>query len=421
MSGAGNKPRALAAITLLALSLSIPPVHGAYMPVRRPHTGTDNFDFLFTLNRVQKYGFGGELVNRGRSDFAPSFKVSALYATGTKTWYPSLFVEQPLLPGDVLHAWVRASRLAEPYAFDDHTVTHGENTVAAIFAREDFLDYTEIRRVAGGLRIGPAFEQTVTLGISKERHRVMNRRTQKAGFFGDADDVFRLNPVSTEMEPTVITLRYDWQTPGGWDPWREGRWERKRNAAWFTWNGWFSDRDLGGDLDVSRQEVEGRLRLNPNRKIELRFRTAVGWTPYGKLNGTGFAIYPGREGPVINPPDEPSYRAGLGRLPPQWTFHAGGLGTLRSHDDKEFVGDHLILANAEYVFRTSRDVGLVLFTDVGRAWYENVEDVNGVDDMAWGAGVGVEFGRPKLRLQLAQDLRDFERSPRLTMRWEKAF
>jgi hypothetical protein len=411
----------LVLISLVVATIS-GPAEGALMPTRIDDAG-GNFVPIFEMSKVLKYGFGAQWDYQRDGYLSNHIIASALYSTGTKRWYPSLFVEQALLPKDRLHAFARASRLAEPFAFDDHILTRDENTIAAFAIREDFFDYTEVRRVAGGLRLGPIAEQTLTVEIVKERHKVMDRVTQKAGLFG-GDKVFPRNAFSTEMEPTLIRARYDWFSPGGVSPWDTERWWSRRNGAWLTWTGWWADPSIAGNLDLSRQLVEGRLRLSPSRRIELRFRAAVGFTPYGSLYGRGFATYPGLEGIEIMPPDEPSYLSGPARLPPQWTFHAGGIGTLRGHDEKEFVGDHVVLANLEYVVRTSRDFGIVLFTDLGRAWYDDLEGdvvVNDLDDLAWDGGIGLEFNDRDLRVQIGQDLRDFERNPRFTLRLERAF
>ena len=426
MTSATSRTRAAVLAAALAFTAggAAAELRNGLQPAAFSDSGAGEFEPLFLLNKVQKYGFGAEWTYRGEGAIPTRFRLSGLYATGTKKWYPSIFVEQPIIPGTDLFAWVRAGREAEPFAFDDHTITRNENIAAAYFLREDFMDYTEVRRAAAGLRLGPFWEQTLTAGIGTERHEPMDRVTLKAGFFGGAKS-FPRNAVATAMEPTVVTLRYDWRTPGGWTPWDEERWDRRKNGVWVTWEGFWADPEIGGDVAVSRQLVEGRARWTPADVLELRFRGAIGWTPYGGMDGSAFAVYPG-----MKPPPEGELSGirvpGAGRLPPQWTFHAGGIGTLRGHDDKEFVGDQLLLGNLEYAFHTSRDFAIVLFTDLGKAWYQDEEPYAGggffeKGSLAWDGGAGIEVGQGALRVQLAQDLRDMERTPRLTMRLQRPF
>ncbi|MBD3336495.1 MAG: hypothetical protein GF355_13365 [Candidatus Eisenbacteria bacterium] len=411
-----RRSRAAAGGLLLTFLPLLAPPAGAL--TTEPHISTGRFEPLFLLNRVQEYGFGGAWTLHHEDSFYPALGVRALYATGTETWYPDLFVEQPLVQGRVLHLWARYAKEAQWFGFDDHMVTQAENTLAALFLREDFPDYVEVRRIAGGLRLGPLEDQTLTLGIARERHRALRRTTQRAGLFGWDRD-FSRNPAAVEMEPNVLTVRYDWRIPGGWTPWSEwSAWDdaslaNHKDGVWLTWEGRWAHPDLGGELDVSRHLVEARVQATPARYLEIRARAAVGWTPHGNRNGSAFAVYP-----------QDTAQAVAGRLPVQWTFHAGGLGTLRGHDDKEFLGDQLLLANLEYGLRPEKNFMVFLFTDLGKAWYQDAEPFAGHGFFArgrleWDGGIGVELG--DFRAQLGQNLRELDRDPRLTVRFERPF
>lgn len=179
-------------------------------------------------------------------------------------------------------------------------------------------------------------------------------------------------------------------------------------------------------MNLSRHLVEGRFHLALNRFVKLRARAAVGWTPHGNREGFGFPIYPGREGTLVAEPGGDSFLTGPGRVPPQWTFHAGGIGTLRGHDEKEFVGDQLLLANLEYAIRPERSFEIYLFTDLGKAWYQDSapyagEGFFGKGQLEWDGGLGVEMANGGVRVQMGQNLRDMDKDPRFTLRLQRAF
>ncbi len=64
----------------------------------------------------------------------------------------------------------------------------------------------------------------------------------------------------------------------------------------------------------------------------------------------------------------------LGPIPPQHRFYLGGVGSLRGYEFKEFVGDRIFLATAEYTLGTDGwapvfdDWSLTFFYDYGLAW-----------------------------------------------------
>ena len=59
------------------------------------------------------------------------------------------------------------------------------------------------------------------------------------------------------------------------------------------------------------------------------------------------------------------------KLPVQWEFQAGGIGTLRGHEFQQFHGDRTALATVEYSIDTGESIKTALFLDSGLAWNES--------------------------------------------------
>ena len=112
------------------------------------------------------------------------------------------------------------------------------------------------------------------------------------------------------------------------------------------------------------------------------------------------------------------------RLPRQWQFQAGGVGSLRGHDFQEFQGDRLALASLEYGVDVGANVAPVLFVDGGMAWNESKNANGGIagsGPMALDGGIGLLLGADGLRIDIARDLRK-ERAPaRVTVRLANSF
>jgi outer membrane protein insertion porin family len=114
-----------------------------------------------------------------------------------------------------------------------------------------------------------------------------------------------------------------------------------------------------------------------------------------------------------------SFGADGSRLPRQWQFQAGGVGTLRGHPFQEFRGDRLVLATVEYGIEVGARARPVVFLDGGKAWNEidaQSGGIGGSGPLALDGGVGVLLGADGFRLDVARDLRR-ERAPaRVTVR-----
>ncbi|ADL13687.1 BamA/OMP85 family outer membrane protein [Acetohalobium arabaticum] len=79
-------------------------------------------------------------------------------------------------------------------------------------------------------------------------------------------------------------------------------------------------------------------------------------------------------------------------------YRIGGPQTLRGFKDDQFVGEEIMLFNAEYRIPFADNFTGVLFTDAGKAW--NKDEGFDFDDINKSAGVGVRFKTPMGQLRL---------------------
>ncbi len=76
-------------------------------------------------------------------------------------------------------------------------------------------------------------------------------------------------------------------------------------------------------------------------------------------------------------------------LPSFAKYEAGGLGTIRGYEYKEFIGDTSLIFNVEYRFPLSDNLQGVVFADLGNVW-DFGESID-TDDLKFGKGIGIRF------------------------------
>jgi len=199
---------------------------------------------------------------------------------------------------------------------DEWIVSEGENTIFALLARTDYRDHYESDGGRAYLAWAPGSDFEIRIGGRLEDQRSLSTRTRVA--LTGRHPVFRPNPaiqdgeeqaftVMARIGPMTLPLR------GGTSG--EALYERSGDP-------------LQGDFEYGRVRgmVRHKIRLKPG--MEFRARLVGGSTLTGSL-------------------------------PPQKLWYAGGIGTLRGHDYKTFVGDQFFVMNAE-LYRRARHGPLAL-------------------------------------------------------------
>lgn len=120
-----------------------------------------------------------------------------------------------------------------------------------------------------------------------------------------------------------------------------------------------------------------------------------------------------------------------GHILRQRLLTAGGVGTLRGYDDLSLVGDHMVLANAEYRFPIGllhfkpvlflfNELHGMLFFDAGKIWFKDLED-----DAEFLSDVGVGLSGANLMsyfgVYLAWPLNGDNEGARLTIKIQRDF
>ncbi len=341
----------------------------------------ENWDTGFNgkahYNRVDGLFLGGELARQYDDSFAPNidFFGSGGYAFAAKRWqyqagsefYAGNFVR--FILGGELHDRTESQ--------DAWIIPEEENSFAAAFINEDFRDYyrREGYSLFAGQHIGRALKWSAE--YRRDDHLALSNETDWSLFVNKKR--FRANPAidAGKMISYVGQITFD-----------------TRNHRHHPDRGWFVS--IAGERSRPAFESEfdfDRLIVDVRR-----------YQPFGYGKNLDLRL-----------------RAGTGRgiLPRQYLFDLGGISTLRGYGFKEFTGDRLVLANAEYRLNSgvSRlrhipvigEFNLILFADTGLAWFadDNTAPENSFDSLTWSklktdVGLALTDRDGQVRLNLAK-------------------
>ena len=222
-----------------------------------------------------------------------------------------------------------------------------ENTLAALFLKEDFRDY--YRRRGFSFWASQNFSRyfQVKAGYQHDDFTNAEARTNWA-LFGKKKN-FRDNPWAL---PSEFVDAYGFEEPMTLKTLTAVLTIDSRNDRKTPTRGWYvnafgerAGKELGNPVGFERYivEVAHYIPLNWDEHLSIRLRGAS---------------------------------AG-GILPPLYWFDLGGISTLRGYRLKEFTGDRLVLGNAEYHLRAGDGnllgLDIIFFVDSGLAWFVNPE------------------------------------------------
>ncbi|MDZ7263654.1 MAG: DUF5686 family protein, partial [candidate division KSB1 bacterium] len=356
----------------------------------RPNSWNPSIDeepFMFRYNRVEGLFLGLKLEKdswreRGRSWFdlyghaGYGFsRKRACYQIGLER---NIFGKYGPIVGAEAHDVVHSE--------DEWIIPTFENSLAALFLREDFQDY--FRREGYSAYVSHDLSEylTLTAEYRQDHHYNLKRKTHWSIFGGDKK--FRENPLIDEIEfksvaaTATLDTRNDCKYP---------------NQGWLiNVSGEFAGKDFKNlDVDFNRYIVDIR-RYQPITSGEnLDFRLRAG--------------------------------SSQGHLPSQLQFDIGGLSTIRGYNYKEFANDssnqtnRLLLGNIEYRIFGRRsplnrafggsDFSFILFADAGMVWSvaDTLKAQQGFDHLDWddlytAVGFGIGNREGNVRLDFAKRL-----------------
>jgi len=286
---------------------------------------------------------------------------------------------------------------------DEWMIPTFENSLAALFLREDFHDYFRQVGYSGYVTHDLSEYLTLTAAYRRDHHYHLQRKTQWSIFGGDKK--FRENPMIDEIDyknvAATITLdtRNDYKYP---------------NQGWLI--------NLSG-------EFAGKRFKNPDVDFDRFIFDIRRYQPITSGENLDFRVRVG---------------SSRGKLPSQLQFDLGGLSTLRGYKFKEFSNDsstmtnRMLLGNIEYRIHGRRnplnqmlgenDFSFILFADAGLVWSVNdsLKAQQGFNNLDWedlytAVGFGLANREGNIRLDFAKRM-DRKKEPLLvTFRINRPF
>ena len=331
-----------------------------YRPTRsRWDQDFENDPFMFRYDRVEGFFLGLRLNRDDWRDRSSWFDLygHAGYGFARKHGCYQIGVERSFFGkwGPILG--VEAHDIV--YTEDDWIIPTFENSLAALFLREDFRDYFRRVGFSGYLSHDISEYLTLTGEFRKDHDYNLKKKTNWSIFGGDKK--FRANPLIDEIEFKSAVAKLTLDT---------------RNSYKYPDQGWlislmgeFAGKDFNKNgVDFDRFIFDIRRYQPITYGENLDFRVRVG--------------------------------SSRGDLPPQFQFDLGGISTLRGYKFKEFAHDsanpynRLILGNIEYRIHGRRnplntflggDISLILFADAGYVWTvsDTLRANDGFEDLDW--------------------------------------
>lgn len=337
-----------------------------------------------SYNRVVEFDIGLKVGLTDRSHSIPDVYLSGGYSFGIKRWHYDLGFKNQLFD---YYAFVFGGSLYRKFDNSDGwIISPEENSLAALFIKEDFYDLYS--REGYDLFIDQwfGFNNRVRFSFCEEEYALLSKNTNWAVFGRNKDfrenysfllpDSSKINNISGDL--ISINVNYEIDT---------------RQRITHPYSGWYAlaeyemaGNGLGGDFDYDRFRfvLQRYQPLTPDQFFNIRLMA-------------GFSE------------DE---------LPPQKMFTIGGIGTMRGFDYKQFYGNYMILANLEYVIDFSDFLSTILFVDAGKTGYDS--DSFGDEKIRKNVGLAVML-MEVLRINIARPVDETEDDVRVTLRVSPPF
>ena len=292
-----------------------------------PMTTRLNESFL-RYNRVEGFYLGFAQPKRLYWHSQPWLVSTASlgYGFANHTWRYSLGLYFPIyLEDQIIEIGGKGYSLTD--SKDQWSFDRDENSLMAIVAREDFLDYFEREgftvSAAWYYRGGDWMNARASVGYVHDTYGNMNRATNWSIFGGDKQ--FRPNPLINDGNINSLVIGGGISTLAGLDE-RTNGWDVQLQ---YEMAGGFA----AGDFEFTQLILDVRRYQPLGEHLNLNLRARTGMSD--------------------------------GLVPQQRGFELGGPGTLPGYRFKEFAGSHVALLGAEFIVRSS-------IVGNARGWAKNV-------------------------------------------------
>jgi hypothetical protein len=353
---------------------------------RSTEGGYGKLQIKFDYNRVDvaRVGIGYQI--QSHEEMYPRLGACVEYAFRDRVLYGAQ-VEQPLLPPGRLALGLSMVRRTDHHELQQ--VEDFENTLAVLFGRQDYRDYFEREGYGAYLAWRVPDFSTVSVHVRTDDFRSLTVDPQAGSFF-HTNREFRENPSIDAGESRTAIVRLE----------RLARRSRQTRAGLYHWIDLErAGHGLGGDFEYTRllADLRSVIRLSPAATLSLRL--VGGHTPEGVL-------------------------------PSQKHFTLGGPDGLRAHEFSKYVGNQLMLAQAEYsigLWRISSGLlegGLhaIVFADVGKAWDDPTHgwEIQHQSLEADG-GFGLATSEDAMRIYFARNLQNADSDFVVSLRLQRPF
>jgi hypothetical protein len=308
----------------------------------------------------------------------PHINLREIYSSKQSKWLYDAGIEQMIFRPLPIYVGASVYKITDSNPIDREIIDSSENSLAALFLKEDYRDYFTRNGTSLGVRIGWPRSGNLEIKYLNDRYSSLKKRTDWSLF--DGEESFRSNPAIDEGDMRSFVVSYSL--------------DMRRDRRCLTTGPWVrlsletAGYDLGGDFDFTTLFLDARNYIKLSPAQFLRYRLMIG----SRTDGT---------------------------LPVQKEFYVGGVGTLRGHDYKELTGDQMMLGNIEYGPYVSRNVGLFVFVDSGKAWYGDGGFLD--QSLEVDAGVGIELPCQQTHIYVARDLKDPDSPIRVGFRLNRTF
>jgi hypothetical protein len=344
-------------------------------------------DLTVDYNRVDRLRLGLRTQFQWPEPMYPRIGARLEYAFDRQGALYGVQIEQPIVPpGRIALGVSMVRRTDNP---DLQQVDNVENTLALLFARQDYRDYFEREGLGAYLSWRVPDFSTVSVHVRNDEYSSLPLHRGTRSFFY-RDRPLRENPAIDEGDVHALTLRLE----------RLAHTDEMTHAGVYHWIDLErAGHGLEGQFEYTRllADLRSVIRLSPAQTLALR--TVAGYTADGAL-------------------------------PYQKLFVLGGPDGLRAHRIAEFRGDQAMLAQAEYTIGLwpvrSRffEGGLhaIAFVDAGRAWSNPAHrwDV-GKQRIETDGGVGLATSEDNLRIYFAKKLADPDSDFLVSLRLHRPF
>jgi hypothetical protein len=347
-------------------------------------TNTASFGMGARFNRVEGLTLAPTLKYESESGEYPTLELEAAYAFTLKRWEYDVGIDHKFGRLWGPHFFGSMYRLAET---SDHWLlpTPQENSLAAVFFKEDFFDFYWKRGFTGGG--GLWYDDFLTLDASYTNARIetLEKTAEKALFGGKKKfrenwstilpDSISILAMEGDLEEMLIKAAYDT---------RDEKNEENDPTTGILASIAYAQTVDSDSADFDYSAVDGEFKwyypVSTDQTLALRLRGGH------------------------SDDDLPLFRR----------YFLGGIGSLRGYEYKEFQGNRYVLLNVDYIWRFYRsDFGAGLFFDTGKAGF----DESGFEDAEFKSDIGLCFTFSDfLRINLAQRLDDIDKSPVVSAR-----